>query len=228
MIKVKIPDNFISERSYIIEILFKEFLGLNYNIEIVENIQEYQILLPNNKILIIEDDFFSKFKDGHEYLNLKNIPDFITWGNNKFTFESDIPIIYGNEKIIVENNKITCSIDIFASSFFMLTRWEEFVIKEKDEYNRFPEKKSLAIKAMFYKRPIVNEYCEMLWKMLMQLGYKAKRIDRKYKTIITHDVDFFARYDSFKKYVRALAGDLFLRKNVFLPLKTTCDYFAIK
>ena len=36
---------------------------------------------------------------------------------------------------------------------------------------------------MFLDRPIVNEYIEMLWNMLIDLGYEIKRKERKYRAI---------------------------------------------
>jgi hypothetical protein len=57
MIKIYIPNNNINERKYIIDILFGEFLGLEYIIEIGS--QNYEIILEKNgNKLIIEDHFF--------------------------------------------------------------------------------------------------------------------------------------------------------------------------
>ncbi|GAH31517.1 unnamed protein product, partial [marine sediment metagenome] len=41
MIDINIPNNFIQERKYIIEILFEEFLGIHYKIYI-KKIKEYE------------------------------------------------------------------------------------------------------------------------------------------------------------------------------------------
>lgn len=67
-----------------------------------------------------------------------------------------ITIIYGEDKLIIDRNSktIVCGIDIFASSFFMLTRWEEYVNKKRDNHNRFPASESLAYKFGFLNRPI--------------------------------------------------------------------------
>ena len=82
---------------------------------------------------------------------------------------------------MIQNPKfkiIECGIDIFASSFFMLTRWEEYVNKIRDMHNRFPAYASLACKNNFLDRPIVNEYVEMLWNMLKFLGCKQEKKKR--------------------------------------------------
>lgn len=72
MIKIKIPHNNIAERKYIIDIIFQEFFGLKYYIEIGS--QEYELYLSNKKKLIIQDTFFNKFPNDLEYLHEKNIP----------------------------------------------------------------------------------------------------------------------------------------------------------
>ena len=75
MIKINIPNNFLSERKYIVDILFDEFLGLKYVIDVNNDTNNYDIILENGKKIIIKDSFFSNFEDGLSYLDEKNLPD---------------------------------------------------------------------------------------------------------------------------------------------------------
>ena len=218
MLKILIPNNNINERKYIIDILLNEFLGLKYNLEI-KNIKNYEIILENGNKVIIEDNFFNKFSKELEYLNEKNIPEKMEFAKNEFIVEDDIPIIYGNDKVEVKKNKIVCGIDIFASSFFMLTRWEEYVNKTRDIHNRFPAYASLAYKNNFLDRPVVNEYLEMLWNMLKKLGIKQERKKREFEFILTHDVDVTYKYTSLLSGTREIVGDIIKRKNPILAIK---------
>ena len=118
-----------------------------------------------------------------------------------------------------KNNQIICGIDIFASSFFMLSRWEEYVNKTRDIHNRFPANASLAFKFNFLDRPIVNEYIEMLWNMLKKLGIKQDRKKRKFEFVLTHDVDVAYKYISFFSGSREIVGDIVKRKNPILAIK---------
>ncbi|WP_281950366.1 polysaccharide deacetylase family protein [Nitrosophilus kaiyonis] len=218
MIIIKLPTNNIPERKYIIDVIFNEFLGLHYKIEI-ENIKNYEILLENGKKLIFEDSFFNKFKKDLDYLKLKNISEKITYSkkeNNIFLVEDNLPIIYGKNRILMNKNEIICGIDIFASSFFMLTRWEEYVNKVRDKHNRFPSYASLAYKYNFLDRPVVNEYVEMLWNMLKFLGINQERKKREFELVLTHDVDFVYKYASLKSGLREIIGDIVKRKNIKL------------
>lgn len=225
--QVFIPNNFLPERKYIIEILIHNFLGLKYEISF-HNKKSYVFLLENKNKLVFKDAFFSNFEERNGYLSGNNLPEKVKFSENKFTLENDIPIIFGNKKTDISDTEIICENDIFASSFFMLTRWEELVIKDKDNHNRFPEELSFSIKNKIHFRPIVNEYVEMLWNMLKFLGISQKRKEKKYEAIITHDIDFIKRYDKFSKLIKAIGGDILLRKNPFLIPKTIKNYIDIK
>ena len=196
MIKIKIPSNNIHERRYIIGILFNEFLGLKYAIEVGS--KDYEIISPNKKKLIIKDTFFNKYPKDLEYLKLKNIP-------------RDI-----------------YKLDIFALSFFMLTRWEEYVNKNRDAHNRFPAIESLAYKQGFLNRPIVNEELEKLKKRLLALDSNLKFKKREFELILTHDVDNLYFWKSGGQLLRILIGDILKRKDIKLAFNRIKEYFLVK
>lgn len=218
--KILIPNNNIREKKYVLNRFFGEFLGLLYNIDIGSNC--YEIILQNGNKLIIEDHFFKRFPQNLEYLKIENIPNFINYQsktNNQFIVEDDIPIIYGRDKLEINNQQfktIICGIDIFASSFFMLTRWEEYVNTNRDKHNRFPAYESLAFKNSFLDRPVVNEYIEMLWNMLEYLGINQNRLVKYYQLYLTHDVDEPLKYTNWKSGVKEIIGDLIKRRNIKL------------
>ena len=221
MLKITIPNNNISERKYIVNILFYEFLGLEYEILIKSSdleVDSWEIELKSSKKLIIEDHFFSKFKNNLAYLKLENIPTEINYQskiNNPYIVEKDIPVIFGTDLLHTEDKKtILCGIDIFASSFFMLTRWEEYVTKSRDNHNRFPALQSLAYRYDFLNRPIVNEYVEMLWNMLKHLGMQHQRKVREYQLFLTHDVDHPLKYTHLTSGLKEIIGDLLKRKSI--------------
>lgn len=226
MIRINFPDNYAPERKYIVNILFDEFLGLKYDINVKGGAKDYDIILENGKKIIIKDSFFSNFEDGLDYLDKKYLPEKINILKNQFIVEKDIPVIYGDDEFKIEENEIVCGIDIFASSFFMLTRWEEYVNKNRDIHNRFPGTASLAYKYNYLDRPIVNEYVEMLWNMLKCLGCNQKRKDKKHELVLTHDVDTIFKWKSFGLFTRNIAGDIIKRKNISLAFENVRNYFV--
>jgi len=193
--KIKIPNNNINERKYIIDILFNEFLGLEYTLEIGS--KDYEIILANQKKLIVKDTFFNKYPKDLEYLKLENIP-----------------------KSIKE-------LDVFAASFFMLTRWEEYVNKNRDTHNRFPATESLAYKEDFLDRPIVNELLEELKTKLLELDSSLVLKKREFEFVLTHDVDDVIFWKSKKQLFRLIAGDILKRKNIKLALSRVKEYYLV-
>ncbi len=191
--KLICPNGFLPERNYITSTVIENFLGLRIEMIIDNTATDYTFILPNENQLIISDNFFSKFDDKTGYFNIANIPQKIVFAENSFTGEVNIPVIFGSPEIKIEEKKshktIHCGIDIFASCFFMLARWEEFIIKERDSYRRFAASNSLAYKNNFLHRPVVNEYVEMLWNMLKYLGFNGKRTEHSFEIIPTHDID---------------------------------------
>jgi len=192
---IKIPNNNIQERSYIIDVLFNEFLGLEYTLEIGS--KDYEIVLANQKKLIIKDTFFNKYSKDLEYLKLENIP-----------------------KSIKE-------LDIFSASFFMLTRWEEYVNKNRDNHNRFPATESLAYREGFLDRPIVNEMLEELKTKFLELDSSFVFKKREFELVLTHDVDNVRFWKSKKQLIRLVVGDILKRKDISLAIDRIREYYEV-
>ncbi|MCD8410900.1 polysaccharide deacetylase family protein [Tenacibaculum finnmarkense] len=215
MIEINIPSNNLKERRYIIQILFKEFLDIKYNLTVSDSQSNWDITLENQKKIIFEDSFFNFYPNELEYLKKENIPKTVNFQKGLYT-GNGLAIIFGENKLNKKENTIISGLDIFASSFFMLTRWEELVNKKRDNHNRFSALESIAYKNDFLKRPIVNEYLEFLWDLLKSQGLLEKRKERKFEFINTHDVDIPLKYPNFKSGFRELLGDLLKRRNLKL------------
>ena len=198
MLKIIIPLNNINERKYILDIIFNEFLGLKFELVEDKECKDWIIELENKKVLTIKDTFFNNYSQDLEYLKLDNIP-----------------------------SKIE-DLDIFAASFFMLTRWEEYVSKNRDEHDRFPATESLAFKQNFLDRPVVNENVEKLKKMLLNLDNSLFFKEYNYKFTLTHDVDVPFKYYSLKSTIRTLAGDLLKRGDIKLFFSNLNNFIKSK
>lgn len=205
-------NNNISEREYIIDEVIGKFIGIPYELRF-DSPDEY-IIDVSGKEIRISDCFFGRHVTPLDYLKAENLPNIIYGKKNEFSTEEDVVILYGKDAIETNSQGINCGIDIFASVFFMLTRWEEYVVDEKDAHGRFIGKNSLAFKNGFLNRPVVNEYCELLWKMLSYLGYSGKRKERSFSIIPTHDIDHFAMENRYKKVLRGVASALLKKHDV--------------
>lgn len=226
LIHLLIPNNNVAERIFAVNVILSDFLGLNFKLQLGETKFAAEITLENGNKLCIEDHFFCAFNTPLSYLCKEHIPQqiqYITCNRNPFIYENDLPILFGNGNLDISNSEITCGIDIFALTFFMLTRWEEYVISERDSHGRFPAKSSLAGKFNILHRPIVNEIVEMFWAMLVHLGIRQIRNNRQFEMLITHDVDDALLWHSLYFFIKKLGGDFIKRfdlKAVIYDLKS--------
>lgn len=79
--------------------------------------------------------------------------------------------------------------DLFAALFYLLSRYEEYLPHEKDEFGRFSHKASLAYQQDFLDRPLINEWME-LWKQELLIQFPNAVFRRKnYRFIPTYDID---------------------------------------
>jgi len=226
MLTIKAPNNNLKERKYVLDIVFNEFLGIKYSL--INRSSNYEIILENNHQLIIKDHFFNKYNNDLDYLKLNNLPSNIKYTKNNF-IRNDIPIIFGNHIVDIENSEsIVCEIDIFASIFFMLSRWEEYVLSDRDIHNRFPANKSTSYINGFLNRAVVDEYIELLWNMLLFLGIKSNRRKKSSQLYITHDIDNLYKWNSWKHVARVAFGDIIKRRNSSLAKQKLSEYILIR
>lgn len=208
------------ELLYTLDVVFNEFLGLNYRF-VPSDSDSIQIEMDKKKLLLNASFWKSVSKYG---LNaLENIPSLplSEWtpkenGLDIEVIEGKIPVLFGTAALLREKSHLYLGLDIFGSIFFMLSRYEETVIKTTDAHHRFPARASIAYQGNFLHRPIVDEYIEILWACIKQCWPQLKRKQRRSKTLISCDVD--APYSPAIKNMTALgrqvAGDLIKRKNV--------------
>lgn len=159
MIKIVAPNTHKEEIRYLCETIFKDFLGIEYNL-FFEKRGNYKISF-NDKYFILENVLFKNYEN---YLVSESIP-------KEIDYIEETPIIYGKNywEIISDNNTIEekncykkikvgineniyCGLDIFGSIFFMLSRFEEFLISSYDQFNRVPSQNMLSIKFGFEKK----------------------------------------------------------------------------
>lgn len=224
MLKVYSSNTYFEERKYIYDVIFREFLGISYNI--IWHSRADILIECNKKYIEIKDVFFQQ--NENEYLTRDSLPvqPLAVWNVkrtelNSLLTENKLPIIYGsclqnNQYISCNCDKIILGIDIFGSAFFMLTRYEEFVKQERDTYDRFSAKDSIAYQEGFLERPIINEYIELLWWGIRKMFPDVERIKREFRLIPTHDVDrpFGLAFLSPFQIIHTLAGDLLKRKSL--------------
>ena len=180
MIVIKIPKKHKSEISWISHVIFKEFLEIKYRLEINQNDEDFYIEL-NNKKIIISNIFLLKSEQAwlrsnsiHSQTQYKiNITDYF----NGTSYRNEIPVLFGEPKIDITENKISFHFDILGTIFFILSGYKDSISKVTDRYGRLPYEASIIHKLGIIDRPLVDEYVEVLWKSLLKLDpfYKKKK-----------------------------------------------------
>ncbi len=85
----------------------------------------------------------------------------------------------------------------------MLTRWEEYVIKDRDYLERFTASASLAFKYNFLHRPVVNEWIEMLKSMMTKLWPQIITTNSQpFQIYFTHDIDLLNAPVTIKEFAK--------------------------
>jgi hypothetical protein len=227
MISIAHPSGYLLERGYIFDVVFREFLGIEYRTQETAT-KAIEVTLDgdaSNRKLSLPDTLFAT--SPFEWLTKRSCPRLplreyrIRWnGSGNRPIQEVLPILFGNgaegsSRGSWGSETIDLPIDIFGSTFFVLTRYEEIVSGEKDEWGRFPAQCSILYRAGISRHPIVDEYVELLWEALRHLWPQLKRKPRTFGLHITHDVDhpLWNLNKNAVALLMASAKDVALRRN---------------
>ena len=97
--------------------------------------------------------------------------------------------------------------DPFAASFYLTTRYEEYLPYRKDKYDRFDASESIAYALGFLKKPVVNIWANKIATIISEKYPSFKFPQRKYKFLPTIDVDSAWAYKQ-KGIIRTAAAYL--------------------
>jgi hypothetical protein len=181
--------------SYIMKHIFTRILGIevSYSTKVEDFIKHKGPKITYTK-QPLQNEFFVRSND---LLFEQGINDFqITMGD-----WDGVPCFFST------GDRSNLPYDIFSASFYLLSRYEEYLPHVKDIHGRFPPSESLGYKNKFLKQPVVD-----LWvvKLLLKLKERfpdlaSKRNTYQYTSVI--DVTTSHCY-AHRGFVRSLAGFL--------------------
>ncbi|HCT30628.1 MAG TPA: hypothetical protein DIW31_07800 [Bacteroidales bacterium] len=97
--------------------------------------------------------------------------------------------------------------DLFAATFYLISRYEEYLLFVPDRHNRFPAEQSIAYKGGFLNEPIVDVWAYQLVNKIKARFPSFQINPRKFEFIPTIDVDSAYAY-RYKGVERAFLGTL--------------------
>ncbi len=164
---------------------------------------EYILQFIFNRVVFVSYTLTSNIDDYKNYAGPKIIysPNFITKGKwiwastllNETSIHHDLPETVDTEwgKVIFATGDARTFIpfDIFSASFWLICRYEEYILPQKDHHQRFDFHYSWAEQQQLLHKPVVNEWIEKMI-LLLKAEFPTLLIERPlYKHIPTIDVD---------------------------------------
>ena len=107
-------------------------------------------------------------------------------------YDQDLKICdFNDTKAIypVFNDKSSFSFDIFAASFYIISRYEEYLPHVSDIYNRFQPQDSILYKMEVIEKPIINIWAVELGKKIIARYPEIQLKKKTFKFIPTYDID---------------------------------------
>ncbi len=182
--------------------------------------------------MVIEDAFFASIPEGETYQNSKYIPQSIKKQSQAVATIEPLIILFGSDKLEWHNREnrreLVWGNDLFAATFFMLSRWEEVVYAgKKDAFDRMPESEMLAFKAGFYQRPIVNEYLDewVYWAHAMVPDLPVRQ--QSFQIHPTHDIDYLKRYPNYPSWIKSSLGAFFRGYGISTSIQTLVEGWKV-
>jgi hypothetical protein len=235
---VCVPDGYAAERRYVLDVILAEWLGLDYDVVSADG-PEVAIRMAGdreNREVTLPDVLFGTPRDA--WLTSRSMPALplarlsqdvvrqlepdprVVRGDSK---AAPLPILFGNPDAVgrswrATETRVSIPVDIFGSAFYLLTRYEEVVIPERDKHERFPARASLAVREGFEERAVVDEYVDLLWNAMQRLWPSLVRKSSTFRLRLTHDIDqpWAALGQRTWTVAHALAGDLLRRRDHIL------------
>lgn len=195
----------ISERlSYTCHFILKEQLGLDFTI--TNNIDE----VNSSNLTVVN---YSKKIISNSNVNIQP---------QDLLFEEDIKIqnfiCEIKEEVVTffKTEKDDFGFDVFAAVFYLISRYEEYLPHEPDEYDRYDYKNSLAYKNNFIDKPVINIWIQWLGNKIKEVNPNLTFYIPPFKTIVSYDIDMAWSYKN-KGILRNFGG--FISKPSLLRLK---------
>ena len=189
------------------------------------------------RILQVPVDFTSKIEEFVAYSGPKITYTTVPLGNEFFIRSNDLLFEQGVNDFEVHIQKwddVPCFFstgtksaipyDIFAASFFLLSRYEEYLPHVKDIHERFTAEQSLAYKYRFLEKPVIDIWAYKLREALQKKYPDYLFPEREYTYISTIDVDNAFAYKH-KSLVRTAGG--FINDLIRLRLRSFWDRLAV-
>lgn len=180
---------------YIFNLIFKDYLNIDF--ALTDNAEE-----------------FKNYTSPKLSYTINPLADELFFTSRNLLFENGITeqnislFEYNNEKVFFATGKASAlPFDVFAASFFLVSRYEEYLPHIRDEHDRFDAKDSLAYQNNFLHKPLVNIWALWIKNALKNKYPQLQFPERKYQFVSTIDIDNAYAFRE-KGFTRSIGGYL--------------------
>lgn len=196
---------------YILQELFARRLGIDY--QLTDNFENFRSLAGpkinysyvecDGVLQVLPHDIISEERITNHHFSVKHHHE---WDTIMFEQPGTIPF------------------DIFAASFYLLSRYEEYLPHKVDDHGRFTSNQSIAVEYGFIETPLVDKWALQLKGVLEKLFGKIPCVTPTYRFISTFDIDTAYLY-------RGLPKDRQVKKLIksltFLNVQTLAQQYNV-
>jgi len=178
---------------YVFNLIFKDCLGLNFTL--TNQIDEF-VAFDGSKLSYTNQNIISEFHISAHTLLFES-------GIKEQTIQIHNHPIY--LKYFFSTIHSVVPFDLFAASFYLVSRYEEYLPFLPDAFNRFDAINSLAYQYDFLRIPLVNLWITEFEKILTQKFPYLQITHKKYSYTSTIDIDNAYKYQE-KGVMRSIGG----------------------
>jgi peptidoglycan/xylan/chitin deacetylase (PgdA/CDA1 family) len=189
------------------------------------------------RTLLIPVDFTSKIEDFVAHNGPKLTYTKVPLGTEFFIKSNDLLFEQGVNDLEINiqkweevpcffatNLKSAIPFDVFAASFYLISRYEEYLPHVKDIHGRYTAEQSIAFKYGFLEKPVVDIWAYKLLKALKEKFPDYEYKTREYNYMSTIDIDNAFAY-KYKSLIRSVGG--FFNGLLKFKLLETWTRFAV-
>ena len=162
---------------YIFNLVFKDILGIDFTL--TADVEQFKI-----------------FNGPKISYTINPVADELFFTSRNLLFETGITdqnisvFDFNNNKVFFATGKSSAlPFDIFAASFYLVSRYEEYLPHIRDEHDRFDAKDSLAFLNGFLQKPVVNIWVTWMKQLLSKKYPQLIFSKNKYQFVSTIDID---------------------------------------
>jgi len=180
---------------YILDVLLVDFLGLEYFVtDNKSEAQKYTGPLINYSTLVLEE-------------GIQIVPHGVLSDYGIVDYPIEVRTHPRFEHVFFGNGKGSVPFDLLAASFWLISRYEEYLPFKANKYGVFDYRSSLAWQNGFLQKPLVTIWCKQLFELLKKETPALIIKEKYFRYIPTIDIDSAYQY-KYKGFVRSLAGYL--------------------